>query len=218
MSGVSRRLWRCSALLSGIAVGVVALLGSACMIANPGFKLIDGEIAGAGTSGDATSTTSGTSGTGGSGPTGPTGPTGTGMEEPTGGTGAVCMAMTPCYTGSPGTQDVGTCRGGLTSCTPLGEFDVCEGEVVPGLDPCATADDEDCNGSVRGCAGCEPGAAEGCYSGPPGTEGVGECIGGSMTCSEQGAYGPCVGEVTPTQELCGNGLDDDCDATADDGC
>ena len=109
------------------------------MIANPGFKLIDGEIAGAGTSGDATSTTSGTSGTGGSGPTGPTGPTGTGMEEPTGGTGAVCMAMTPCYTGSPGTQDVGTCRGGLTSCTPLGEFDACEGEVVPGLDPCATS-------------------------------------------------------------------------------
>ena len=54
MSGVSRKLWRCSALLSGIAVGVVALLGSACMIANPGFKLIDGEIAGAGTSGDAT--------------------------------------------------------------------------------------------------------------------------------------------------------------------
>ena len=140
------------------------------------------------------------------------------MAASSGGPGAACVAMMPCYTGDPGTQDVGPCHGGLTVCTPLGELDECAGEVVPGLDPCATAEDEDCNGSVRGCAECEPGAAKACYSGPPGTEGLGVCIAGTTTCSAQGTFGPCVGEVTPAQETCGNGQDDDCDAVADNGC
>ena len=59
-----------------------------------------------------------------------------------------------------------------------------------------------------------------CYSGPPETLGVGECIGGQLTCvsGQWGAYTPydvfiddlCLGEITPKQEIC-NGKDDDCD-------
>lgn len=197
------------------------LLAAACQIENPGFKLIDGATGVA----DATLGTTGTGSTGGatgsdSGSTGGSGSGSTGGSESDGGTtGAVCVAMTPCYSGRPGSQDLGPCRGGLSTCTPLGELEACEGEVVPQLDPCDTPEDEDCNGSVLGCAECLPGAVEACYSGPPGTEGVGVCISGKTTCTDKGALGPCEGEVTPMlQEICGNMLDDDCNASKDDGC
>jgi hypothetical protein len=49
-----------------------------------------------------------------------------------------------------------------------------------------------------------------CYTGPPGTSGVGICTGG--ICNAQGSA--CVGEVLPSAEMC-NGLDDDCDGTED---
>lgn len=58
-----------------------------------------------------------------------------------------------------------------------------------------------------------------CYSGLPGTEGLGPCIAGSTSCTDKGAFGPCIGEVTPLpKEICGNGIDDDCNAIKDDGC
>lgn len=59
--------------------------------------------------------------------------------------------------------------------------------------------------------------SESCYSGPAGTEGKGICKAGTKTCSD-GSMGACAGEVLPTQEICGNGLDDDCDGVADNGC
>jgi hypothetical protein len=63
---------------------------------------------------------------------------------------------------------------------------------------------------------CSPGQTQPCYSGPPGTQNVGVCVGGTRTCNAQGtAYGPCVGEVTPSTEICDNGQDDDCDGLID---
>ena len=53
-----------------------------------------------------------------------------------------------------------------------------------------------------------------CYTGAKGTLGVGSCQGGQAIC-KGGVWGPCVGEVTPGGEAC-NGLDDDCNKTADD--
>lgn len=71
-----------------------------------------------------------------------------------------------------------------------------------------------------GCGGgcvCEPGATESCYSGPPGTEGVGTCAAGERTCDASGAaWGPCAGEVTPAMDACGDGLDQDCTGEPDD--
>jgi len=59
-----------------------------------------------------------------------------------------------------------------------------------------------------------------CYSGPPETLGVGECVAGQLTCAagQWGAFTPtnlfiedfCLGEVVPKPEIC-NGKDDDCD-------
>jgi len=62
---------------------------------------------------------------------------------------------------------------------------------------------------------CTPGATAPCYSGPPGTAGVGICTAGMQTCAANGmSWGPCVGEVLPQPENCATPADDDCDGTA----
>ncbi|MFO0601757.1 MAG: hypothetical protein U0324_01225 [Polyangiales bacterium] len=66
---------------------------------------------------------------------------------------------------------------------------------------------------------CEPGATRPCYTGPAASSGVGRCRGGVQTCGADGAWPTaCEGEVTPRVEGCANGLDDDCDGAADQGC
>jgi Notch-like protein len=52
-----------------------------------------------------------------------------------------------------------------------------------------------------------------CFDGPPNASSVGTCKAGRQRC-ENGFYGACVGQVTPTAELC-NGQDDDCDGSSD---
>jgi hypothetical protein len=83
-----------------------------------------------------------------------------------------------------------------------------------------TGDDTSGSGEGTGSTGgdsttCTPGETRDCYYGPPGTEGVGICQGGTETCNAQGTgWGPCDGEVQPAPEgeICDNGLNDDCDA------
>jgi hypothetical protein len=54
-----------------------------------------------------------------------------------------------------------------------------------------------------------------CYDGPVGTEGVGRCHGGQRECVG-GVPGDCVDDVEPTaSDICGNGIDDDCDGQID---
>lgn len=61
------------------------------------------------------------------------------------------------------------------------------------------------------CTGpCRPGETLDCYTGPPGTEDVGVCVGGQRVCDENGQFGPCS-DVTPATELCATPLDEDCD-------
>ncbi|WP_438017697.1 hypothetical protein WMF18_00740 [Sorangium sp. So ce315] len=72
-------------------------------------------------------------------------------------------------------------------------------------------------GSGSGAGGgagetCVPGSVIACYSGPAGTRGVGLCAAGTQTCRPNGfGYGPCTGEVTPTQEICDTPQDESCD-------
>jgi hypothetical protein len=66
------------------------------------------------------------------------------------GGGFVCFPgeTEPCYTGPVASLDVGTCRSGERTCAPDGSgYGVCEGEVRPVLDDCATPQDEDCDGT-----------------------------------------------------------------------
>ena len=72
-------------------------------------------------------------------------------------------------------------------------------------------------GGVGGSAGgggmaCLPGEEMACYSGPPGTAGMGACKEGVQTCNAQGSgYGLCFGETIPSPESCATLADEDCD-------
>ena len=73
--------------------------------------------------------------------------------------------------------------------------------------------DEDCDGRIDEAA---PGLGlqRGCYDFPDHTLRVGECRAGFQECSG-GAWGLCTGAVGPAELDDCNGLDDDCDGTAD---
>ncbi|MDI1482626.1 hypothetical protein [Polyangium sp. y55x31] len=79
------------------------------------------------------------------------GTSGTGGAGGAGGSGGG-MVCTPdeqrsCYTGPPGTEDVGTCKPGIQVCLPNGTgFGECGGEVLPQAEDCLTTEDEACNG------------------------------------------------------------------------
>jgi hypothetical protein len=62
---------------------------------------------------------------------------------------------------------------------------------------------------------CVNGQQQSCYTGAPGTQGVGICKTGTQTCSS-GNWGSCVGQVVPWLETC-DGSDNDCDGVVDDG-
>ena len=160
--------------------------------------------------------------------TGGTGGTaGEGGEEPMGGDGGtgVCSAgdQAPCYSGPMGTENVGECTGGVTTCNDDGNgFGPCVGEVIPASENCENALDDDCDGEVNeldaGCT-CTPGALTACYDGPAGTEGMGICKGGQKMCEASGnTETACAGQTLPLTEECLTVDDDDCDGTANGGC
>jgi hypothetical protein len=132
--------------------------------------------------------------------------------------GCVCAPNTAnlCYDGPAGTKDVGLCVGGTSVCGADGKgFAPCAGQIVPAVEDCTQAGDEDCDGQEfdpeDGCV-CVPGDVMSCYSGAAGTDGVGACVAGTSSCAADGkSWDPCFGEIVPTQELCATGIDDDCD-------
>ena len=136
-------------------------------------------------------------------------------------------ATRTCYSGPPGTGGVGICRTGSQSCVlstdgATTSWSACAGEVLPGPEACFDGVDSDCDGGIDDGCVCASGSSRACYTGPDGTRGVGSCRDGSQPC-EVGAggvgsdWGTCTGSTAPGTESC-NGLDDDCDGTADEGC
>lgn len=76
------------------------------------------------------------------------------------------------------------------------------------------------NGGVGGMTACTPGTMRDCYTGPPGTAGVGACTVGSETCNAEGTgYGACDGEILPSDEVPTQmgeiAVDEDCDGLVD---
>ena len=121
----------------------------------------------------------------------------------------------PCYEGPAGTEGVGPCLGGTHSCNADGlGFDACAGQVLPAVESCATAIDEDCDGLVYddaadGCI-CAPASTQSCATGMPGA-----CAAGTQTCTGGGtAWGPCGAIAQPSFDDCQTAADEDCDGAA----
>jgi hypothetical protein len=135
-----------------------------------------------------------------------------------------------CYAGPAATRGVGACKDGVQRCAAsldgggveFSSWGSCEGATLPATELCGDGIDNDCNGKVDdapGCA-CKTGEQRPCYSGPAATKGVGSCKGGVESCEPDGSgFGACLGEVLPAlSETCGDGLDNTCDGTIDEGC
>jgi hypothetical protein len=110
----------------------------------------------------------------------------------------------PCsdfYSGICG-EGTATCRSNQWSGCPRPADEACNGL------------DDDCDGEVDNGAGCcTDGEERQC--GPATDEG--ECRLGKSVCAS-GTWVPCMGAVYPAEEICGDGLDNDCDGESDEGC
>jgi hypothetical protein len=99
----------------------------------------------------------------------------------------------------------GICATGTTACE--GGALVCIQDQSPAGETCNNLDD-DCNGTPDDG---NPGCGGGCATGQSGI-----CSAGTFTC--QGGAINCVQNQAAGAEVCGNGIDENCNGTPDDGC
>lgn len=112
--------------------------------------------------------------------------------------GHTCSATNGTATCTSGACAIAACDEGYADCdgNPANGCEVSTGDDFYNCGACGNVcgDDEIC---MDGQCKCVPGDVLPCYTGPPGTQGVGTCHGGTHTCGDDWTWGPCVGEVTP---------------------
>jgi len=126
---------------------------------------------------------------------------------------ASCTYTLPSVDGSGGGD--GSCSTGLTNCTGKC-VDTTSDVAHCGACGMACATGFDCvNGQCQAAnPACAPGMMASCYDGPPETAAVGTCRPGIRTClQDRSGFGPCMGQVLPSRDYCGELLDDDCNGS-----
>jgi len=100
-----------------------------------------------------------------------------------------------------------------------GSADVDSGtSLIP--ESCNQVDDNGDGNVDEGCA-CTLNATQSCWPGDPSTRNVGECHDGIQHCQgevEFSQWSPCEGYQLPTEDIEGNGLDENCDGGDGDNC
>lgn len=116
-----------------------------------------------------------------------------------------------------GLNEQESCGEGICAVT----VDLCVDGVPATCEPGTPDPQETCNGLDDTCDGqidegcdCTDGDVQPCYGGPMGTQGIGQCVGGTQTCVGGAWPAGCDGDVLPSVETC-DGLDNDCDNGAD---
>ena len=109
---------------------------------------------------------------------------------------------TPCYDGAPGTENVGPCKGGTSTCGPDGvAWGACENEVLPKPEACANKVDDDCDGKVDVVDDIDGDGWTACD---------GDCCETLQQCSTPAAVNPGAFDVAA------DAVDNDCNGVVDD--
>jgi hypothetical protein len=128
------------------------------------------------------------------------------------GLGDFVAAETTTTSGPGGDPTVGSSSSGAGG-TSASSGDVGGGGSGTGAAPSQGGSGPGGAGGAGGSEPCEEGAA--CYDGPDGTDGVGRCLAGTITCDEDGVA-TCDGQVLPAaEEDCGVVGDEDCNGESD---
>jgi hypothetical protein len=72
-----------------------------------------------------------------------------------------------------------------------------------------------CTGATCNSGACEAGQVRECFTGKEETIDVGPCVSGEQHCTAGGLWGNCEGEVVPVAEVCGDGVDQNCNGSVD---
>ena len=107
-----------------------------------------------------------------------------------------------------GVSSIGACSLGAQTCT-TGIWSTCN-SINPTTEVCEGIIDEDCDGEIEEECNCVNGTTQEC-----GVD-TGECAKGIQTCVK-GLWNDC-NDIRNVNEICDNGLDEDCDGVIDSGC
>jgi len=109
-------------------------------------------------------------------------------------------------------QEQGLCQYGVQTCGG-GLWGDCLGEIPPADEVC-DRQDNDCDGKIDERDDQGNPLTQVCWTGLAVNRGKGVCKDGTQTCSAQGTWGSCEGQVLPSEDVC-DGKDNDCNNTVD---